>query len=179
MIARPTEHAPATLLRLGRTALAAVAVLLLAGCTSGGPSAPAPARSAASAADPASRATTTAPPFAGTVLRSFAVPVGRPVVAAAATGVLYTAVDRGEDGANWRIERLDAATGAVVERTLHLPRLRTLTAGPNGLYATTSVIDKYGREPDTIVRLDLATLRTLAERRLDDGAIWDLSLIHI
>lgn len=95
------------------------------------------------------------------------------IAAAGAAGALYIAVDCGEGGADWRVERLDSTTGTVAQRTLHLPQLRTLTPGSDGLYVTTSMVDKYGTKPDTILRLDPTTLQTLKERRLDDGAIWD------
>lgn len=155
-----------------------VASALLSGCSE--PDAAAPARSVA----PSPRSSSSGSPSPsgdpiGTVLRSVEIaPPNSSDGATADAHAFYAAAQVGDGGDVWSIERVDLASGAVTRRRLTLPFLSRLTVGPDGLYVMTSVIDKYGRKPDTLLRLDPTTLRTLAARTVDEGAIWDGS-VHV
>ena len=154
----------------------AAAAALLTGCSEPVSAIPAETAVPSSPSASPSPAKTVAPVAQtfGTVLRSVRiVPANAIDVATAGPGALYVALQQGDGGSRWTIERVALATGRVTKVSVTLPFLSTLTLGPHGLYVTTSVIDKYGRKPDTILRLNATTLRVAARRSIDGGAFWD------
>jgi len=150
---------------------------MLTGCSEAVSAIPAVSAASSPATSPPASQPATVSPAAqavGTVLRSVRISPANAIDAAAAgAGALYVALQQGDGGSRWTIERADLATGRITKGTVTLPFLSTLTLGPHGLYVTTSVIDKYGRKPDTILRLNATTLRVAARRSIDGGALWD------